>query len=278
MVAAMVVAMATPVLAGETVEILSAKDNTLIQTEDGSTSNGMGDSVYCGRVGPLGDGTFRRAVIAFDIASNGPAGATVTSVDLTLTLAQAASGNEEHVLHPLLQDWGEGKSISSGGRGAPAEEDDATWLHTFFDDMFWDNPGGDFGPPSATTTVGFAPGEYTWVSNDALVADVQGWVDDVSTNYGWIMIGNEEQMFTAKRFFSRDLDEESLRPRLTVTYEVDDECPGDVDGSGDVGFPDLLAVLAAWGPCEDCPEDLDGSGDVGFGDLLIVLAAWGPCK
>jgi hypothetical protein len=54
-------------------------------------------------------------------------------------------------------------------------------------------------------------------------------------------------------------------------------CPGDVDGGGDVGFRDLLAVLASWGPCAGCPEDVDGNGGVGFEDLLIVLAEWGPC-
>ncbi|MBT8485452.1 MAG: hypothetical protein HKO59_15890 [Phycisphaerales bacterium] len=54
-------------------------------------------------------------------------------------------------------------------------------------------------------------------------------------------------------------------------------CPADLDGSGDIGFTDLLQVLAAWGPCAGCPQDLDGSGDVGFTDLLTVLSAWGPC-
>ncbi|MBT8484206.1 MAG: VCBS repeat-containing protein, partial [Phycisphaerae bacterium] len=50
---------------------------------------------------------------------------------------------------------------------------------------------------------------------------------------------------------------------------------GDIDGDGVVGFLDLLAVLAAWGPCPGCPQDLDGDGVVGFTDLLVVLAAWG---
>jgi len=54
-------------------------------------------------------------------------------------------------------------------------------------------------------------------------------------------------------------------------------CPGDLDGSGDVGLGDLLAVLAAWGPCAGCPEDLDATGDVGLSELLTVLAGWGPC-
>ncbi|NNM25396.1 MAG: hypothetical protein HKO59_05330 [Phycisphaerales bacterium] len=55
------------------------------------------------------------------------------------------------------------------------------------------------------------------------------------------------------------------------------DCPADLDGSGGVGFTDLLSILAAWGPCAACPQDLDGSGDVGFTDLLTVLSAWGPC-
>jgi len=59
------------------------------------------------------------------------------------------------------------------------------------------------------------------------------------------------------------------------------DCLGDLDGSGDVGFNDLLSVLAAFGACpgggEPCPADLDGDGDADFGDLLILLAAWGPC-
>jgi hypothetical protein len=49
---------------------------------------------------------------------------------------------------------------------------------------------------------------------------------------------------------------------------------GDLDGDGNVDFADLLALLAAWGPCPGCPEDLDDSGAVGFSDLLILLAAW----
>ncbi|MFK7961903.1 MAG: hypothetical protein AB8G96_15415, partial [Phycisphaerales bacterium] len=54
-------------------------------------------------------------------------------------------------------------------------------------------------------------------------------------------------------------------------------CTGDVDGSGDVGLADLLAVLAAWGAEGEQDADLDGDGIVALGDLLVVLAAWGSC-
>ena len=53
-------------------------------------------------------------------------------------------------------------------------------------------------------------------------------------------------------------------------------CPPDLDGSGDVGFSDLLIVLDAWGTSGGL-ADLDGDGTVGFGDLLMVLDAWGAC-
>ncbi len=57
-------------------------------------------------------------------------------------------------------------------------------------------------------------------------------------------------------------------------------CPADLDGSGEVGIGDFLAVLAAWGPCapgQNCDEDIDGNGGVDISDFLAVLAAWGPC-
>ena len=53
---------------------------------------------------------------------------------------------------------------------------------------------------------------------------------------------------------------------------------GDLDGDGIVGVPDLLTLLAAWGPCvgcANCPADLDGDCTVSVPDLLTLLANWG---
>ncbi|MEE8156256.1 MAG: hypothetical protein V3T53_14985 [Phycisphaerales bacterium] len=54
-------------------------------------------------------------------------------------------------------------------------------------------------------------------------------------------------------------------------------CFGDVDGNGNVGASDLLALLAAWGTDPGGPPDLDGDGNVGASDLLALLNSWGPC-
>ena len=53
--------------------------------------------------------------------------------------------------------------------------------------------------------------------------------------------------------------------------------PGDIDEDGVVGITDLLALLAAWGPCGDCdncPADLNGGCSVSVTDLLLLLANW----
>ncbi len=58
-------------------------------------------------------------------------------------------------------------------------------------------------------------------------------------------------------------------------------CPWDLNGSGDVNVLDLLALLAAWGPCPTapCPHmcGFDDDCIIGILDLLILLANWGPC-
>ncbi len=62
-----------------------------------------------------------------------------------------------------------------------------------------------------------------------------------------------------------------------VTVLCGSACPGDIDFSGAVGVPDLLILLAAWGPNPGHVADLDFDGVVAVPDLLIVLAGWGPC-
>ena len=50
--------------------------------------------------------------------------------------------------------------------------------------------------------------------------------------------------------------------------------PGDINGDGVVGVEDVLAVIAAWGPCAGCGEDLNGDGVVDVSDLLALLGLW----
>jgi hypothetical protein len=63
-------------------------------------------------------------------------------------------------------------------------------------------------------------GSYNWGSTSGMVADVQFWLDNPSQNFGWILIGDETQIETAKRFATREnTDNSGLdKPRLVVNY------------------------------------------------------------
>jgi len=61
-------------------------------------------------------------------------------------------------------------------------------------------------------------GSYSWGTNAAMVADVQSWLASPSTNFGWIVVGDESANLTAKRFGSREHPDPNLRPRLTIVY------------------------------------------------------------
>jgi hypothetical protein len=243
-----VLASATVAL-GDVVSIAPIKDNTLYESPTGSLSNGAGQHFF---VGKTATSEIRRGVIAFDLAAAIPAGALVTRVDLTLSMSRTLLlGLEPVSLHRLLADWGEGTSdaaLEEGG-GAPATPGDATWIHRFFDAVFWAGPGatGDFvTTPSATVDVG-AVGVYTFQSTAGMVADAQGWLDNPATNLGWILIGNESTAATTKRFDSRENPIASARPSLTVEFSAGQAGAGSVPDGGRVPGTPLTVEHAAGG-------------------------------
>ncbi len=205
----------------DVVTIGPSKDNTLYM-ESGSLSNGAGENFFAGHTGVLTN-TVRRAVIAFDIAGNVPSGATIGSVTLTLHLSRAALGAPKSTieLHRLLADWGEGtsKPLGPGGGGAPATPDDATWKHMFFNTSFWATAGGDFSPTTSASRTVIGVAFYTWGPSAQLAADVQDWLDNPASNFGWLLRATDEvTLQTARGFDSRQSLAAANRPTLTVSF------------------------------------------------------------
>ena len=100
--------------------------------------------------------------------------------------------------------WGEGTSDATGeeGGGAAATIGDATWIHSS-NPVLWTNVGGDFVAAASDTQSLNANGNYNW-SSPAMVTDVQSWVNDPSTNFGWLLRGNEATIATSMRFASHE--------------------------------------------------------------------------
>ena len=227
-----------PLAKADQVQINPSKDNTLIQQTNPSSqlSNGIGD-VFVGRTNQDGQGpatiSIRRGLEQFNVAAALPAGAHIKGVSLTMRDVMGLNGSPVVSLHDVLQDWGEGTSFQNGGMGAAATNNDATWLYTFYDaanpslSPTWSTPGGSFSPTvSGSVVISDALGggqSFTWSSatNPQMIADVQSWLDNPATNFGWLLQGDESQGQTAKRLNSREsTTSPNMPPLLTITYSL----------------------------------------------------------
>lgn len=254
------------------VELSAQKDATLTQDLTEELGSGASEAIFAGRVGAMGGGLRRRALIQFDVASAVPEGATIVATTLVLQMTQTASGSQTVSLHRAAADWGEGPSVAAGGQGVPAEPGDSTWGYRFYESTAWTSPGGDYVAAASASIVVNQTGSYSW-STDLMRADVQAWLDDPSANHGWLVRGNESATKTVKKFASRESLSADYRPRLVVEYEPPPACAsGDLDCDGDVDAADLAILLGAWGTVT--PGDLDGSGTVDGADLAALLGAW----
>jgi hypothetical protein len=205
----------TALASANIINIMPSKDNTLYEYDpaEGDHSNGAGFHFFAGENGM---GELRRGVVAFDVPGAIPPGSTITAVSLSMNMSMTPAGALTVELHKLLADWGEGTSHAPMGEGdgAPATPNDATWRHRFFDGVFWTMQGGDFSATvSASQSVGVI-GQYTW-SSAQMVADVQSWVDNPASNFGWLVLGDETAIATAKRFDTR---ESASPPMLTIEF------------------------------------------------------------
>jgi hypothetical protein len=212
-------------ICADTVTLVSSRDTTIYQGAP-SNSNGAGQAMFAGNTG---QGTSTRGLVGFQIAGNIPAGSTITGVQFSLVLDRA--GASEFMprliqLRRLLADWGEGATgagsgVSQSGNGFPTPNNGttATWTHRFYMTMPWTNAGGDFAATaSGSTTVGLAHMAYTWGSSPGMVSDVQSWLDNPSSNFGWLLLGDESTSTTVREFFTREATNSANRPTLVVTF------------------------------------------------------------
>ena len=188
--------------------------DTTLYSEAGDHANGGGQHLFAGEtmLGPL-----RRALVAFDVAGVLPAGSTINSATLRMSLTRGMP-TADVAVHRVLADWGEGTAVGPGeeGMGAAAAAGDATWTDRLFGTSTWAAPGGDFAAlASATATIGTTFGYYEWTSAQ-LAADVQAWLDTPATDFGWILIGNEATAGIVKRFESRQSSTAGTLPELVV--------------------------------------------------------------
>src|SRR4051794_14592048 len=116
-----------------TATLRPSKDTTIYG--DADLSNGGGSFLFAGSSGPNGGGRALRSLIAFDLAGQVPAGATINSVTLTLGITTPIAGNSTtlQLTRPLPASC-EGTAVGTRGqrRAAPATTPTATSNARFF--------------------------------------------------------------------------------------------------------------------------------------------------
>ncbi|APZ90784.1 DNRLRE domain-containing protein [Fuerstiella marisgermanici] len=199
---------------------VGASQDTTIYASDVDASNGSGEFLLAG------SGT--RSLVKFDVGGASiPEGSTIIDAVLVLNVAASTGGSASVSVHRVTSSWGEAGSNAPGDEttGAPAQKFDATWLYSSFDGELWNNEGGDFGGASGSTTVGEA-GAYEWIGG-GLIDDVQAWIDDASTNFGWLI---QAAASGVKSFVSNNAPDAGLAPTLEITYEEPPLPPAIVEG------------------------------------------------
>ncbi|HZI33703.1 MAG TPA: DNRLRE domain-containing protein, partial [Candidatus Binatia bacterium] len=178
----------------DSVTVSPVADTTLFET---TPTNNLGAeaTLVCGTTA---SGFRNRTVLKFDAAAQVPAGTVITSATLTLTVVKVnpfTPVSATFELHRLLQSWGEGTGAGFN-RGLGATNGEATWNARVFPDDLWSSPGAavDTDYVAAVSSSAFigGPGGYPLSSTPALVADVQSWLDDTNSNFGWILICTDE--------------------------------------------------------------------------------------
>jgi hypothetical protein len=202
----------------------------------------------------------QRGLIRFDLTGL-PAGAAVVPGSASLRLYIVDSPKDDLTLRPfwlvrltgLAEPWGEGNSLidmgSGAGGGIDAEEGDATWFYTQYDPAkghdrvtyipggagYWDaigalgddvDPQADYGDPLGTAGV---VGNHVTLTSaglaaDTMVEDLNAWIADPASNFGWIVLGDETEIdpttSTKRGFATHEHAVADYQPLLSFDYEV----------------------------------------------------------
>jgi hypothetical protein len=212
---ALLLAFAISLISGQsdTLQVVALEDVAI--QEDSPTFNFGGASTFVsGALGSNAKNELRRALFHFDLSAI-PPGSRVTSAQVRLTITKTPLGPVGSVfdLRKVQKPW---------------RESEATWRFRL-NGVEWINPGATNGEDiaataSSSTPVGVATGMITFASTAALVGDVQSWIDDSTSNSGWLLISESENIGkTARHFASREAT--SNRPLLTLDYVLPPTSP-----------------------------------------------------
>src|SRR5574341_2123441 len=141
------------------------------------------------------------SLVSWDLTSI-PSGSIIQSVDITVNVTNTST--EVYEFYEMKRPWVEGA---------------ATW-NQYASGLSWQVAGADGSGDRGSTVLGALTSSITGLQTISLnasgVAMVQSWVDNPSSNHGFIILDYNNS--NGLDFSSREKGTASLRPKLTVTY------------------------------------------------------------
>jgi hypothetical protein len=227
----------------ELIELHASADTALLELEPDFNLGGQAELVS-GTLGPAAGNTRSRLLIRFDLSAV-PDGAAIQSAGLLCTVSKEPEDPVESVfaLHRMLKPWSEGRGGGSPPGGSLAQPGESTWNERLSGSEAWADPGGFLGEDFAVTPSGSERIEgvatYEIEIGAAGLQDLEDWLAEPSTNYGWVLLSESEDIpKTARRFTSREA--QMNPPRLLVRYFAPPASPriADLDVT-----PDAVVLL-----------------------------------
>jgi len=175
--------------------------------DSGSETSNFGSATAM-LVGVSANGAPRnRGLIRFSLTDI-PTNATMTGATLRLVSTAGQRPALAHGLHRLLKNWNEAEAtwnnrLTATAWGAPGAQADDDYLAA----------------PSATAPIDMPPAT-NFFSSAGMTADLQLWLSDSATNFGWIIIAVGNQLGSGKQVGSRENLDTNLWPVLTVDYTL----------------------------------------------------------
>src|SRR5437762_1799179 len=188
----------------DTVTLPPVADAALFQDQANNNLGGELTIPVGGNSATDGITNVSRGIIKFAIAGSIPSAATITAVKLMVTVVQVpvkqTPVDSVFELRRLLRDWGEGTKRSVAGHpleGAPATAGEATWNARFYPDTLWSAPGAaapvDFTGTLSASNFIRGTNTYAFDSTSNLIADVQRWLNNPASNFGWLLRSEMER-------------------------------------------------------------------------------------
>jgi hypothetical protein len=159
-----------------------AADTTITEQYPG-TPQGGNATITAGTHGAGVGYASSRALLQFNLNGSIPSNAVVTATTLNMKVIKTGPGIPPATtmdLRKMLRTWGESS---------------ATWSNCL-PSTPWSTNGAaapvDFSSAVSQTISVSGAGSYSYASNPNLVADVQSWVSNPGSNFGWIIISESQ--------------------------------------------------------------------------------------